>query len=59
MTIITRTTSADDGGTLAATWLVMAPRGPRSFVVMRRERLGEALAFDGDLSAAGFVEVRP
>jgi predicted nucleic acid-binding protein len=30
-----------------------------SFVVMRRERVGEALAFDGDFSAAGFVEVRP
>ena len=30
-----------------------------SFVVMRRERLGDALAFDGDFSAAGFVEVRP
>ena len=30
-----------------------------SFVVMRRERLGEALAFDGDFGAAGFVEVRP
>ena len=30
-----------------------------SFVVMSRERLGEALAFDGDFSAAGFVEVRP
>jgi len=30
-----------------------------SFVVMRRERLAEALAFDGDFSAAGFVEVRP
>jgi len=30
-----------------------------SFVVMRRERLGEALAFDGDFSAAGFIEVRP
>ena len=29
-----------------------------SFAVMRRERLGEALAFDGDFSAAGFVEVR-
>jgi predicted nucleic acid-binding protein len=26
---------------------------------MRRERVGEALAFDGDFSAAGFVEVRP
>jgi predicted nucleic acid-binding protein len=30
-----------------------------SFTVMRRERLREALAFDGDFSAAGFVEVRP
>lgn len=30
-----------------------------SFVVMRRERLRDALAFDGDFSAAGFVEVRP
>jgi uncharacterized protein len=30
-----------------------------SFVVMRRDRLQEALAFDGDFSAAGFVEVRP
>ena len=30
-----------------------------SFVVMRRERLGEALAFDGDFNAAGFVEARP
>ncbi len=29
-----------------------------SFVVMRSERLTEALAFDGDFSAAGFVEVR-
>jgi uncharacterized protein len=30
-----------------------------SFVVMHRERLGEALAFDGDFIAAGFIEVRP
>lgn len=30
-----------------------------SFAVMRRRRIGEALAFDGDFSAAGFVEVRP
>lgn len=30
-----------------------------SFVVMRRNRIAEALAFDGDFSAAGFVEVRP
>ncbi len=30
-----------------------------SFAVMRRQGLMEALAFDGDFSAAGFVEVRP
>lgn len=30
-----------------------------SFEVMRRERIAEALAFDGDFAAAGFVEVRP
>lgn len=30
-----------------------------SFAVMRRRGLLEALAFDGDFSAAGFVEVRP
>lgn len=30
-----------------------------SFAIMRRRRLHEALAFDGDFSAAGFVEVRP
>lgn len=30
-----------------------------SFAVMRRERVTEALAFDDDFSAAGFVEVRP
>ena len=30
-----------------------------SFAVMRRLRILEALAFDGDFSAAGFVEVRP
>lgn len=29
-----------------------------SFAVMRRERLREALAFDGDFAAAGFIEVR-
>jgi len=26
---------------------------------MRRERITEALAFDGDFTAAGFVEARP
>lgn len=30
-----------------------------SFALMRRRRIREALAFDGDFSAAGFVEVRP
>jgi uncharacterized protein len=30
-----------------------------SFALMRRRRLREALAFDGDFSAAGFVEARP
>ena len=29
-----------------------------SFAIMRRLRLREALAFDGDFSAAGFIEVR-
>jgi len=29
-----------------------------SFALMRRRRLREALAFDGDFSAAGFIEVR-
>lgn len=30
-----------------------------SFVLMRELRISEALAFDGDFSAAGFVELRP
>ena len=30
-----------------------------SFALMRRRRVREALAFDGDFAAAGFVEVRP
>ncbi len=29
-----------------------------SFAVTRRRRVTEALAFDGDFAAAGFVEVR-
>jgi predicted nucleic acid-binding protein len=30
-----------------------------SFEVMRRERISEAFAFDGDFAAAGFIELRP
>lgn len=30
-----------------------------SFGLMRRNRLVEALAFDGDFTAAGFIEIRP
>ena len=30
-----------------------------SFEVMRARRLREALAFDNDFAAAGFIEVRP
>jgi predicted nucleic acid-binding protein len=30
-----------------------------SFEIMRRERISEALAFDGDFAAAGFTELRP
>jgi predicted nucleic acid-binding protein len=30
-----------------------------SFAIMRSLRIQEALAFDGDFAAAGFVELRP
>jgi predicted nucleic acid-binding protein len=30
-----------------------------SFALMRKLRIGEALAFDGDFAAAGFVELQP
>lgn len=30
-----------------------------SFAIMRRRRVIDALAFDGDFTAAGFIEVRP
>ena len=48
-------------------WRWLRGRGDReysyvdatSFAVMRRRRIREALAFDGDFNAAGFVEVRP
>ena len=46
-------------------WLRVHDERPYSFVdatsfaLMRRLRIGEALAFDGDFAAAGFVELRP
>jgi predicted nucleic acid-binding protein len=51
----------------AEAWSWLQRRGERtysfvdatSFALMRQRRLREALAFDGDFSAAGFVEVRP
>ena len=30
-----------------------------SFALMRRKRIADALAFDGDFAAAGFNELRP
>ncbi len=30
-----------------------------SFAMMRRSRIAEAFAFDGDFAAAGFIELRP
>lgn len=49
----------------AWTWLERHDEGEYSFVdavsfaVMRRRRITDALAFDGDFAAAGFTEVRP
>jgi predicted nucleic acid-binding protein len=46
-------------------WLRRHDERPYSFVdgtsfeLMRRLRMTEALAFDGDFAAAGFIEVRP
>lgn len=56
-----------DEGTEAEAWAWLRRHDERSysfvdatsFAVMRRERMREALAFDGDFAAAGFVEVRP
>ena len=50
---------------LALAWLRQHDEREYSFVdatnfaVMRRRRLREAFAFDGDFAAAGFVELRP
>jgi predicted nucleic acid-binding protein len=49
----------------AWTWLRAHDERPYSFVdatsfaLMRKLRISEALAFDGDFAAAGFVELRP
>jgi uncharacterized protein len=49
----------------AWTWLHVHDERPYSFVdatsfaLMRKLRIREALAFDGDFAAAGFVELRP
>jgi predicted nucleic acid-binding protein len=56
-----------DEATEAEAWRWLRSRAEReysfvdatSFAVMRRRRIREALAFDGDFNAAGFVEVRP
>ena len=56
-----------DAGTEDQAWRWLRRRDEReysfvdatSFAVMRRLRLHEAFAFDGDFGAAGFVEVRP
>lgn len=56
-----------DEGLEAEAWRWLSRRDERtysfvdatSFALMRRHRLREALAFDGDFSAAGFIEVRP
>ena len=48
-------------------WTWLRRRGEReysfvdatSFALMRKLRIREALAFDGDFAAAGFVELRP
>lgn len=58
---------AADGALEAEAWGWLRRHGERkysfvdstSFAMMRRRRLREALAFDGDFGAAGFVELRP
>lgn len=56
-----------DPGVVEEAWSWLRGRDERvysfvdatSFAVMRRRRVTEALCFDGDFAAAGFVEVRP
>ena len=63
----TLTVARIDDGLEAEAWRWLRRHGERpysfvdaaSFALMRRLRLREALAFDGDFSAAGFREVRP
>lgn len=55
----------DELESLALAWLRQRDEREYSFVdatsfkLMSRRRIREALAFDGDFSAAGFVELRP
>ena len=62
----TRIESVDDGLEEEAwAWLRTHDERPYSFVdatsfaLMRKLRIGDALAFDGDFAAAGFNELRP
>lgn len=56
-----------DAATRASAWAWLRRHDERdysfvdatSFEVMRRLRMTEALAFDGDFAAAGFSELRP
>ena len=67
LALTTLQTISIDEGTEDVAWGWLERRSDRaysfvdatSFALMRRLRLKEALAFDGDFSAAGFIEVRP
>lgn len=62
--VIVETVTSDDQA-VALAWLRRHDEREYSFVdatsfaVMRRRRITEAFAFDGDFAAAGFVELRP
>jgi predicted nucleic acid-binding protein len=62
---LTVSTVSEDVEDEAWEWLRRHDERPYSFVdatsfaLMRRLRIREALAFDGDFAAAGFVELRP